>query len=364
MILIISFFSSYCTSYAFFDSVFTVVSVRLVVGEWQDSDASADEASVADILTDFDSLWNMTLYRDDNRQIENTQPYLKQVLFQENSEVQILDEIFLSYTNGDIINTIKNYVDFAENFLVLDNSNPDYPVLAYPPPEVQVPYVSMETDSVLLPGESVALDYLIATANLHELIMNQNARYGITFSVSMYLPGTDISDFAIEILVDKNAFEEGQYFEYMYQMLAEDTEVMFQKVQSQKTNLVDVLAQNEFLSEVRLSETRFYQHQYPKPKFSGSWGRFNHTGSVYLNYPGEFIGIKNDEQVGLQLRGSGDGSKVTLNFSLESVYTINGSVPIIPIQIILSRGLGKSNPNQDNQMPVIEYRILGHKLKY
>jgi len=121
------------------------------------------------------------------------------------------------------------------------------------------------------------------------------------------------------------------------------------------------MANTEFFTEVNNGNIKTtYQHQYPVPTFTGAWSRFPTGPNVYLNTPDQFVVVKKTTtRTGMILSGSADGSKSQINVSFKArVSHDGGSLPIIPIVIVVSRGISDNGTTIDLQnMPLIEMKV-------
>jgi hypothetical protein len=333
--------------------VSTNLKSSIFLGNWVNPYAPADEVSFSELINRIDYAYDLNLLLSpvENRQIADVKPYLNKAFLDQELNATNLDEVFQGYNNREIANTTLSYIDYANKFLILDSNSQ----LAFPPAGTTIPYYQLDPKTTLLPGESVAIRQIIATANRQSTL----STYGITYSISISATNsTDISDFAIEILFDRQAINIGRYFEYSYQYLnSSNTVITSGIVRANKTTLLNVTSPTVFTTTVLMPATVNYNHQYNIPAFAGLWTRLGSGPGIKLNYPNSFS--VNSTVSGLYLPGMGDGSKVTMNLTIKNVNTIDGYLQIFPIHIILSRGSGSANPNPGNIMPIIEYKVSG-----
>jgi len=344
MILVITF--SIHNSYGFFDNLYSQNNEYFLVGEWESVDGIITVDKVNEMIN---QLYDAT---DPSDQLIIN--YLHDIIYltDEFGSVIGIDDIFQQYKVSEMSNTLGLIDRSINSFIVFDQLGD--PV--FPDNSTVLPF-DIGLSSPLSPGESIHINQVILTTEVADIDPN-------SLALSISMSGVnDISDYSIEILLDKAPFPNSKPFEYSYSYKANPSLSVISSgtVASNKNNLSSNMANTEFFTEVNNGNIKTtYQHQYPVPTFTGAWSRFPTGPNVYLNTPDQFVVVKKTTtRTGMILSGSADGSKSQINVSFKArVSHDGGSLPIIPIVIVVSRGISDNGTTIDLQnMPLIEMKV-------
>lgn len=298
----------------------------------------------------------------------------------------LLDNIFNDYTNGNLIETVELINDFTNHFLktnadgdpILDkDGNPEFL------PANQVEPIQLIPNMNLMPGEHFIFNEIIQTAQY------TNTTWWSTLTLEISIEsehGEDISDYAIEVLFDKQVFNENNPFAYNYRLVDKisynDTRADG-SVKENKNNLINVVDNVEFKTEVYKNINKkyistLYSHIYNKPNFPGNWTRLPFGPNYYISEPRQSDQglqqqfISRNTRQGMILMGKPNGSKVDLRIHLSDRNPrYEDGMPLIPISLVLTRGLqldnkGKPLPNQSTieVNPIIKIKVLNSDVWY
>jgi hypothetical protein len=181
----------------------------------------------------------------------------------------------------------------------------------------------------VLPGQEICISQVRLTADLLQY-------QPMTLTINISSANIDISDFLVEVLIDRNAFQLNNPFSYSYQHtgITKATSVIANKVN------LSTLVNASFTTEVRTPSSILYQHNITTPQFSGDYCRMPIGPSGYLTTPNTFTFSKNATVEGTYLRGTANGiaSELIIEFN-NRISRYNSSVTIIPIKLIVSRAV-------------------------
>lgn len=267
-----------------------------------------------------------------------------------------VSETFEDYTMKEIIEVAKLIEEFMENFLDEDNKFPtkNKPGLS----EVNV-------KEGLLPGEVVYLKQVFVLANYRRLGQNDP----LTIQIALELPGVDLSDFYIEVLVDKMPLDENRPFAYEADLRYNNQNIGNVKRNKNSENLTLIGGSINYTTRNNQVNLNYY-HNIPKPDSTGYWHRFTVGDDYAINTSGNIITSSQGQRQGLKLIGSPNGARVILNFHLTFRTPRSGiDLPIIPLTLAVSRGVKQDingNPLEQSTeriKPIISTRIVDGEIK-
>ncbi|MCK9536684.1 MAG: hypothetical protein M0R05_03755 [Bacilli bacterium] len=374
LIFIFIFVFFFQITFGFFDKTRISDNIFIPIGMWSRLTDPANPDNVQEYLDALETI----IETNPNLDFADIEDYLNDLLFDEDESGKHLDELFTDYTLGEVIETVELIVEFSESFLIFDEN--DQPV--FPNPNL-VATINLDFTGPLLPGEHRLINKVLQTANLSDI----DWWSPISLQITIEAPdGGDIADYMVEVLFDANPFADSQPFSYDY-LLRDKTSWNENRAQCRiklKDNILVPINYDVIFNTVvyRDKAGNFvpvdYRHLYPVPQFTGNWCRLPVGPNIYLGPPtgssGTPIGsqqeilIKNNpkKRTGLILIGKANGTKVELKLDIPYRRPRTGnSVPIIPLIIVVSRGLeldlnGNPLPIQSDLMiePVITLRVI------
>jgi hypothetical protein len=198
------------------------------------------------------------------------------------------------------------------------------------------------------------------------------------------LNGQDISDFAIEIIFDKNPFSEIDEFSYNWLLRDETTTneyISKDGISLGQNDMTPISGNTLFNTQVFRNVSgqfvpKMFRQNYPKPTFAGNWSRLPYGPNYYLAEPtskGSRIGVQQMFEMlhpklrtGVILAGKANGTKSELRLDFPIRVPYDGrSAPLIPFVIALTRGVeldssGNPIPNQSTLCikPFIKMKVI------
>ena len=330
------------------------------IGDW------SKEASNTNIIEEIkkEAVWI------DDKNIDDD--YLVDLIFDnydpENPEDAQINPLYNQYTTMDEIKEVISLIkEFTESFLEVNGGEPVFK------PYVEVVPVDLNITSALLPGENTQIYQVLQTADATS--ESPNGWIPIMLSLSIEsTEGYDLSDFAVELLIDGNAFALTNPMSYRYVLYDAYSGGAKNRVQSDRISVssFNKKVTNEIIYNTRIKEKVnnvyndiMYKHKLTVPTIGGNWNRI--TGPNY--YLGEpintqtnhqtFYGVKNDSfREGMVLNGSSDGKQVEMRVEIPNRNPQDTYV--IPIVINISRGLRTDeNPNStDPVLPNVKIKVV------
>lgn len=375
-VLLFAFFFMMPSSLSIFDSRSTNLNGIVPIGTWVDPNAPVTPETLEDYLEDLDTV----IVTNPNQENADTEAYLYDILFEKDEngdpDTSQINPIYEDYTLEEMIETITLIQEFASEFLVYDTEgNPTFPS------STTVTPVDIGFNQVLMPGQSTQFKQVLLTAN------NASTTYysPVAINISIEAPnGEDISDFAVEILIDGRPFTLTSPFSYNY-LYVDRTSWNNNRAQgglsASQVTLNTLQAPTIFTTTAyRLIGSSWqpvnYSHNFTTPVYSGDWSRFPQGPNVYLAAPsGSTIGNQqqftaysgqNRYRTGMILMGKANGttSEIRLDLPIRNPRN-SGSAPVIPVVVVVSRGLeldanGNSVANQRTNeiVPIVKVRMI------
>lgn len=285
-------------------------------------------------------------------------------------------EFYQNYTIPEIVEIVDLLKDFTDAFLTDkdEDGNPIYP------DGLSVTPVELELGEGLLPGQSKQINQVFHTAN--STGQHPNAWIPLMISLSIEAPEGydefDISDFAIELLIDGNPFAESNPMTYRYVLWDKYSGSSKNRLQSNQIKINSfnyaitdtIYYNNEIRRKVGSTYTPvIYRHKLTKPTLYGNWNRFPIGPNYYLGAPTggnnhqTYHPFSPDSRSGMILNGTADGKQTEIR--LEIPQRNPQDTYAIPIVVNISRGLELDenlNPlelqKQDSVLPVVKIKIV------
>ena len=326
------------TSYALFDDTISYNPIFIQVGQWT---IPATVSNVTNAIND--------AYSDN----PNLQNYLNDLFFVDNGGVTELDPVFSNYTLEEINETMENVELFSSNFLTFTNGSPSFKTSGITP----ITY----SPAALNPGEHLFIHQLLLTPTVG---LNQS----LFLSVKIFSDKNNgianennISDYSVEILVDKNALAPSSPYEYSYYYYREGStkELATSKIQAQKNILAPHTLIQYNTTVINSGVTTLYAQSYGNPAFTGVWCRHPIGPRISLATPATWTVNKTFEDPGLYAPGSGDGSFLQMVTQFTTMRNPYMTVPkVIPLTLVLSRGVSNNGTNLPlTNVPKIEITV-------
>ena len=360
-------------SSAYFDTLSENNNNTITIGQW---DSLASNDSIIKIIND-EAGWV------EGNEIHDE--YLFDLIFEDydpvNPEEATINPLYEDYTINEIIETVELIESFTDSFLTVDESgNPVYPhYLTVNPVELDIEENLKPGKIGLVAGESMQINQVLNTADATSV--SPNAWLPIMISLTIESPeGYDLSDFAIELLIDGKPFASEDPMSYRYVLYDRNSVTAKNRAQS---NTIDIKSFNNpitqstnYLSKVLTKNgdgyyPTFYKHQLNKPNFTGSWHRIvgpnyyiGEAESWDINHHQTYYPYKKDtENNGMILNGMPGGSIGELR--IEIPRRNPQDTLVIPMTINISRGLEvDENGNvlsvqkTDEILPTVKLKIV------
>jgi hypothetical protein len=271
----------------------------------------------------------------------------------------IPDITFEDYTVEELIEIVELIDEFKDSFLEQDQYG-NYKFPTNNKPDLQ----NISGVESFLPGDVQFIKNTFLLANY----ANNSKNTPVTFQVAIDLPGVDLSDFYVEVLLDNTPLSKTSPFAFdsRVQDTAYNNSISGAKQNQNNPNLVDIGSRTITYTTLNNYSSKRYLHSYTNPTFiKGNWTRFIYgvnlaiANNVRLTSSGNYT-------EGMKLIGSPTGEKTILTFSIRhrTIDPNYGSLPIIPVTIVVSRGkLVDANGNELTQSmepvtPNISYRVV------
>jgi len=348
---------SAATAYGYFDVLDDSAGNELGTGEWQSSngliaylnsrDTSLTTGGTADDALDYYA----SLFFD--------QPVF-------NSEGKLasgeLKSAYSGYSENDVKKLIDAAAEYGKSFLAPDTAGAPRLLSAGNVSEVSVPVVALQA------GASAQIQKILLPADLTDDIYWAP----ITYTVSIELPGYDISDWAAELLYTPPG---GAGYTFSYQYLIRDaTSYNVNRAQGQiekASNALSLIHSDVFvsLSVFRPKNNAYasstFVHTLKKPSY-GSWCRFVSGPNLKLGAPsGSTTGSQQQlealtpaTRTGLILMGKSNGTKVEARVGFYNRGTAASQIAAIPLIISVSRGTSAGHSPDLSIVPIIKIRAF------
>jgi hypothetical protein len=337
------------------------------IGEWFESDAIVKAEYLGKYLDEIN-----TTIKLNNENID-IKEYLQSLLYEKDEYNNIdptnINYLYENYTMEEIVITIDLMKDFTQNFLIVDEVTKE---IVYPIDCIVTP-IALKINQGLLPGEYLELNQIILAANVSK---STSILDPIMISITIESEiNVDLSDFAVEAIIDSTPYDITQPFTYSY--LLDSNNVFDSKAIGINlyfnNNLIEVFEDIEFNTKAYNSNSnlKFYQHRLRKPTFTGSWCRFPYGPNYYLNKPNkqnihEFIIDNPFVRQGMILQGKPNGDTAELRFTLNQRHSVDGNgTPALPMILSITRGLELDSlltplPIQDSKRitPIVKIMVL------
>jgi hypothetical protein len=363
-------------SFSYFDDMSSQRPEWIPIGEWFNENEIVEPTTLVNYIDMFDTY----IETQPNKEDAEIKDYIYDLVFAQDPSGQPdttqVNPLFEDYTLGEMIKTLELIREYTESFLVFDeNGQPVFPQASTVTP------IDLDYDQFLLPGESMQFYRLIQTANLADVLTWSPIMLSITIEAPN---GEDISDFAIELIFDRNPFSETDEFSYNWLLRDETTTneyISKDGVSLTQNDLATISGETIFNTQVYRNASSQYvpilfRQMFLTPTYPGNWSRLPYGPNYYLAEPtskSSLIGVQQmfelshpRLQTGVILAGKANGrkSEIRLDFPIRVPYD-GQSAPLIPFIIALTRGLeldasGNPLPNQSTLLvkPIIKMRVI------
>ena len=288
--------------------------------------------------------------------------YLLSVMFKNLSPLEIR-QTFSDYSLPELKQTVQSVVNYAQNSLTVSGNEVVFL------PYTSAKSITAEFGSGLKSGEHAFYHHVLCTAEFAA------SPYYSPVAVYISLEGeTDLTDFSLEILFDKNTFSDSEPFSYNYRYIDTISWTINRaqgSLSANNNNLLSIskTAQNSYVTRAFVLQNgkysqKTFNHAYGYPNLSGNWCRLSKGANLILSQPkgSEYGNVQqfdphgNGERQGMILPGRPDGRKIELRLDLPIRKPKSGSVlPCIPITLVLSRAAGSS---QTPIQPTVKMKFI------
>jgi hypothetical protein len=327
--------------------MFSSKNIQLNIGEW-------NQTTSVEIINNYLSSLDLNITTIDGNTI-NLTDYIKSVVVVNNE----INPLFKNYNYGEIKNLIQTIINDSKSFLSSSNNQLSLS-------SSTISYKDIELTKKFLPGDYyVYYDYLL-TANLAEFSYYSP----LTLSYALEFPTDyDLSDFAIELLFDQNAFASSKPFSYDYLLYDDNAwtkQVVNDEVNESRNKLVTLSSDVSYVTKAYVQQNNSYvlsnyKQITVKPTLSGYWARFPVGPNYYLDKPTDsplgnqqlFTIMSPKTRTGMILSGKANGKIIELKVDIPFKNPSNGeNLPIIPFALVISRGVSVN----DNNIPLTKQR--------
>lgn len=351
MLLIFAFFFMMPKSLSYFDQVNNQKNESVQIGEWVDLNAPITPGIIDEYVGASDTI----IYAQNQQQDVDIAFYIEQLLYGANTNE--VNPTFSGYTVGEMVELVDAIKEFSANFLVFNGTNVSYP------PTGTADFVDLDFSKNLLPGEYHNIRNVMQLADLAAAGGNSGP---ITITFSIEAPaGVDISDYAVELLIDRSPFSVNRPFAYDWRFLDDATLRNTGNRNANNVSLTTLMSSVLFNTRTLIaSQNTTYRHTYDVSGVTGNWARFPAGPNVYLN--GTNITVENpNTRVGMVLVGQTNGGVSTLEVNItQRSYLDTSSLRIVPLVLSVSRGLAVSgsgdillNQRSSEVYPVIRFKV-------
>lgn len=265
----------------------------------------------------------------------------------------IADATFQNYTMDEIIETAGLINEFNNTYL---NESLSFPTKATDKPALQV----INNVNSFNPGDVQFIRKTFMLANYDSVINNNKSP--VTFQVAIELPGTDLSDFFVEVLVDNTPLSVTAPFAYDFNVVDGSTNIAGSKY-TKTANIVNVTNPVTYNTTNQYLNVNF-AHSYSVPTtITGNWTRFVEGSNLSIAANNDYSSSPT-YTTGMKFIGKPSGSSVIMEFSITQRNPANAtSLPIIPILLVISRGKINANDARTAVRPTVSMRVVDGDIK-
>lgn len=264
------------------------------------------------------------------------------------------DPTFQNYTMGELIETVGLINEFNNTYL---NQTLSFPTNAADKPPLQV----INNINSFNPGDVQFIRKTFMLAN-YESEINKGGT-PVTFQVAIELPGTDLSDFFVEVLLDNTPLSVTTPFAYESSVV--DGSTTYAGIKRNKTtNLVNITNPVTYNTLNQYLNVNF-AHSYTVPTtITGNWTRFVDGATLSIAANNNYSTTYAAPTTGMKFIGKPNGSRVIMEFAITQRNPANASsLPIIPVLLVISRGKINASDARAAISPTVSMRVVDGDLK-
>lgn len=322
-------------SYGYFDNLQGSRSSTILIGDWLNNVPNAE---------DVEQYVKEIIFPED----ENLADYVLETIGEYVDGEYVVDEVFSDYSMQELVEIVDLINEFTDTFLDYNDGDVTFP-------NIKVDPIPIDLNESFNPGSVKYIKKVIQTAEY----ANTTDWAPITFQLVLSAPeGVDISDFSVEVIFDATPLAIVNPFAYDY--ILKDPYRNYYSMFGQQTVSSNVNSNLPLMGEVSyinraysVNQNKFlrFKHEYFAPSQTGEWKRFPIGPNLYFNKPatgGLWAGMRQqfelesvpNKQVGMTLSGRNDGGVVEILFNMNARRPrTEGSLPVIPVTIIISRAM-------------------------